>query len=112
MILDADIEPLFGNSLFMLKGQKWRDMRSTLSPAFTGSKTRQMFQLVVDCSEETIKMLQSEADASGSKPYVPELKDLFSRCTTDVIATSAFGIQVRRKKWYMVFCTQATIQFR
>lgn len=95
MILDADIEPLFGNSLFMLKGQKWRDMRSTLSPAFTGSKTRQMFQLVVDCSEETIKVLQSEAVNSGSKPYVPELKDLFSRCTTDVIATSAFGIQVR-----------------
>ncbi|XP_058462597.1 cytochrome P450 9e2-like [Malaya genurostris] len=31
-------ETLFGNSLFALRGQKWRDMRSTLNPAFKGNK--------------------------------------------------------------------------
>ncbi|TMW40868.1 hypothetical protein DOY81_014052, partial [Sarcophaga bullata] len=34
---------LFGASLFLMKDNKWKDMRSTLSPAFTGSKMRQMF---------------------------------------------------------------------
>lgn len=68
-------------------------MRATLSPAFTGSKMRQMFQLVVDCSEQATDILLSEAKAS-TKPYVPEMKDLFTRFTNDVIASAAFGIKV------------------
>lgn len=45
-IFDEEMDPLMANSLVMMKGQKWRDMRATLSPAFTGSKMRQMFVLV------------------------------------------------------------------
>lgn len=93
-LADPTQEPLFGKSLFLLTGQKWRNMRATLSPAFTGSKMRQMFQLVVGCSEQAITILVTEAKASSSKPFVPDMKDLFTRFTNDVIATSAFGIQV------------------
>lgn len=77
----------------MLRGQRWRDMRTTLSPAFTGSKMRQMFQFVVECSEQTVKILQKECQES-TKQYAPEMKDVFTRFTNDVIATSAFGIKV------------------
>lgn len=99
--LDEETEPLFGKSLFMLKGQKWRDMRATLSPAFTGSKMRKMFQLVVECSEEATAIMLKKASASD-EPYVPEMKDIFTRFTNDVIATSAFGLKVgwARKVWY------------
>lgn len=34
--LNADMDPLLGNILTMLQGKKWKDMRNTLSPAFTG----------------------------------------------------------------------------
>lgn len=44
---DESMDTLFGNSLFFMRGQKWRDMRSTLSPAFTGSKMKHMFPSVV-----------------------------------------------------------------
>lgn len=88
-----EVGPLFGKSLFMLTGQKWRDMRATLSPAFTGSKMRQMFQLVVDCSEQTTKILLKRARATPELQST-EMKDLFTRFASDVIATSAFGIQV------------------
>lgn len=91
--LDEETEPLLGKSLFMLKGQKWRDMRATLSPAFTGSKMRKMFQLVVECSEEATNIMLKEANASN-EPYVPEMKDIFTRFTNDVIASSAFGLKV------------------
>lgn len=91
--ITEDVEPLFGKSLFMLRGQKWRDMRSTLSPAFTGSKMRQMFHLVVECAEEATTILLNQSQKS-EKPFVPEMKDLFTRFTNDVIATSAFGIKV------------------
>lgn len=82
----------------MLRGQRWRDMRATLSPAFTGSKMKQMFQLVVECSEETIKFLKQE---SMNKQLVPEMKDLFTRFTNDVIATAAFGIEVNKYIEYL-----------
>ncbi|XP_062563384.1 probable cytochrome P450 9f2 [Armigeres subalbatus] len=85
-------ESLFGNSLFALRGQKWRDMRATLSPAFTGSKMRHMFDLVADCAKSMGEFFKSEAAAGKVLEY--EMKDTFSRFGNDVIATVAFGIKV------------------
>ncbi|CAD7083927.1 unnamed protein product [Hermetia illucens] len=91
-VFDSENEPLFGNSLFALKDQKWKDMRATLSPAFTGSKMRSMFQFVEDCSHNASKFLKSEA--KDKEQIEIELKDFFTRFTNDVIATCAFGVQV------------------
>lgn len=44
-VIETVPDDLFGSALPMMKGQRWRDMRATLSPAFTGSKMRQMFAL-------------------------------------------------------------------
>lgn len=35
-----------------LHGEEWRQMRATLSPAFTGSKMRLMLDLVSDCADD------------------------------------------------------------
>lgn len=76
----------------MLRGQKWKDMRSTLSPIFTGSKMRQMFDLVTDCSDQVSKhFLQKSSDDTK---VILDMKDMFSKFTNDVIATCSFGIQV------------------
>ncbi|XP_055530200.1 probable cytochrome P450 9f2 [Wyeomyia smithii] len=85
-------ESLFGNSLFALRGQKWRDMRATLSPAFTGSKMRHMFELVAQCAQSMNNFFTAETKAGKKLEY--EMKDIFSRFGNDVIATVAFGIQV------------------
>ena len=74
--IDENIEPLFGRSLLSMHDQRWKDMRSTLSPAFTGSKMRSMFSLVADCSNDTINYLLKEANG---KPLEIEMKDLFTR---------------------------------
>lgn len=84
---------LFPKTLFALTDQKWKNMRATLSPAFTGSKMRQMFDLVVECSENMVKFYQNEVRTKGGKQEY-EMKDVFSRFTNDVIATCAFGIKV------------------
>ncbi|KFB49798.1 AGAP012296-PA-like protein [Anopheles sinensis] len=84
---------LFDRTLFGLKDQKWRDMRATLSPAFTGSKMRQMFELVGECCESMVKFYKDEVRTKGgSQEY--EMKDVFTRFANDVIATCAFGIKV------------------
>ncbi|XP_053660558.1 probable cytochrome P450 9f2 [Anopheles marshallii] len=84
---------MFLNSLFMLRGQKWRDMRATLSPAFTGSKMRQMFELMSQSCQGMVQHLLKEARENETK-QVHEMKDIFSRLANDVIASIAFGIQV------------------
>lgn len=83
---------MFGNSLLLLTGSKWRDMRATLSPAFTGSKMRQMFDLVSDCGAEMAQTFLKRAAATSGVDC--EMKDVFGRYTNDVISSAAFGYKV------------------
>lgn len=94
--IDSSADSLFGNSLFLLEGKKWRDMRATLSPAFTGSKMRNMFELVLECADDMSKHLLSEA--KQGKPVRWEMKEMCSRFTSDVIASCAFGLKVNSMK--------------
>ncbi|XP_053679513.1 probable cytochrome P450 9f2 [Anopheles nili] len=90
---DTHTTALFGKTLIALNDQRWRDMRATLSPAFTGSKMRQMFDLIVECSTNMVKYYRNEIrTAGGTKEQ--EMKDVFTRFANDVIATCAFGIKV------------------
>ncbi|XP_059051538.1 cytochrome P450 9e2-like isoform X2 [Achroia grisella] len=89
---DEDTDPLIGGSLFMMKGDKWRDMRVTLSPAFTGSKMRLMMNFMSQVSYNIIDYI---------KDHVSEeihIDDLTRRYTLDVIASAGFGLQVNSVK--------------
>ncbi|XP_031630672.1 probable cytochrome P450 9f2 [Contarinia nasturtii] len=89
---DADIDKLWGNSVLFMKGEKWRHMRATLSPAFTGSKMRQMFELVAEYSDSVVEHF---LNLSKNKQKINvEMKEFFSRYTNDVIATCAFGLRI------------------
>lgn len=94
-MINAEVDPLLGRSLTVLRGDEWRDMRSTLSPAFTGSKMRQMFQLIADSAQATVDLLLIE---SVKDALVPDMKELCTRITTDVIASAAFGVSVNSLK--------------
>ncbi|XP_055696969.1 probable cytochrome P450 9f2 [Phlebotomus papatasi] len=95
-IIPSEAEPLFGKSLILLKSEAWRDMRATLSPAFTGSKMRLMFELISDYSKRMVDFVSKETQSKGIQTY--EMKDFFSRTANDIIATCAFGIQVNSLK--------------
>lgn len=92
-ILEPENDTLLGNSLFIMQGNKWRDMRATLSPAFTSSKMRQMFEFVVECATDTANYYDKQLQIDGNRELL-EVKESFSRFTNDVIATCAFGIKV------------------
>lgn len=96
VIITEDIDPLFGKNLFSLSGQKWKDMRSMLSPAFTGSKMRQMFHLIGNCCDDGVTHLLNESKQHHR--MVVDIKDLFTRFTNDFIATAAFGVNVNSLK--------------
>lgn len=92
LFFESHQDTLFGNSLIMLNGEKWRDMRNTLSPAFTGSKMRQMFEMVGNCAFDMSEHFK--AQVRSGKILNLEMKNMFTKCTNDVIATAAFGISV------------------
>lgn len=92
IVLRDDIDPLLGKNLVSLKGQRWKEMRSILSPAFTSSKMRSMFTLISECSQQFTEYFVKEAEKEKGKCTL-EMKDIFTRYTNDVIATCAFGIK-------------------
>lgn len=90
--LTETMDEVWASSLISLRGEEWRQMRSTLSPAFTGAKMRQMFELVTECADDVVKYFRKKSE-NGETINI-EMKDLFTRYTNDVIATCAFGIKV------------------
>ena len=91
MAFEPDVEPLFSKNLFSLRDERWRELRNMLTPAFTSSKLKSMFVLMRDCAKDYGDYFAS-LPADQSKEF--ELKDAFTKYTSDVIATCAFGIDV------------------
>lgn len=76
--------------LFTLGGEEWRTMRRTFSPAFSSGKIKNMFQIMVQCSENIEPFLKTVTTSEN----VVNAKDLLSRFTMDIIASCAFGTEI------------------
>lgn len=87
-LLDEESDPLWGKNLLSLKGKRWKDMRATLSPSFTSSKMKGMFNLMLECSETFVDYFRND----NSETVTVELKDTFTRYATDIIASASFSI--------------------
>ncbi|XP_012059255.1 PREDICTED: cytochrome P450 9e2-like [Atta cephalotes] len=92
--VDESVEPLFGKNIFSLRGDRWKEMRNTLSPSFTASKMKFMFDLISKCSHDFVDYLVDHPEICDAI----EMKGAFRRYTNDVIATAAFGISVNSMK--------------
>lgn len=89
-----EIETPFTKSLVQLTDRKWKEMRNILTPTFTGSKMRAMYDLINVCGEEGVKYIEGEIKLKGGNSIELEMKEYFTRFTNDVIASAAFGIKV------------------
>ncbi|XP_017770213.1 PREDICTED: cytochrome P450 9e2-like isoform X2 [Nicrophorus vespilloides] len=65
-------DPLWNKNLFSLRGEKWKEMRAILSPVFTGSKMRLMFDLMKACSDQFVAHFLERSDV------VLEVSDAFT----------------------------------
>ncbi|XP_066602052.1 cytochrome P450 9e2-like [Prorops nasuta] len=92
--VDPRQEPLFGRNLFSLKDDEWKGMRNMLSPAFTSSKIKSMYKLMLECADNFAKVVAKDAEERPGEDGSMDFWELFSRYTTDVIASTAFGISI------------------
>ncbi|XP_063930041.1 probable cytochrome P450 6a17 [Zophobas morio] len=74
--------------LFAIGGQKWRNLRTKLTPTFTSGKMKAMFQTLVDCVPNFVDKIES--DRVNEKPI--DIKEALGCFTTDIIGSCAFGL--------------------
>ncbi|XP_058802741.1 cytochrome P450 9e2-like [Phymastichus coffea] len=91
IVFDEQLDPLFAGNLFSMAGERWREARNLLSPAFTSSKMKAMFGLMIECGKNIADYMSELPDADRKEV---QTKELFTKYTNDVIATCAFGISI------------------
>lgn len=87
-----ETDKLLSSSVLLLRDHKWREMRTMLSPIYTSSKMKYMYELLTECMDEFIDVYEQKAKANGGSTEI-ETHDVFARCTADGIATTALGFK-------------------
>ncbi|XP_066905237.1 cytochrome P450 6k1-like [Halyomorpha halys] len=77
--VDGKTNPL-DQHLFFIRGNKWRYLRSKLSPLFSQVKLKWMYEEIENCANIFDECMKEIADGKDV-----EMKELLARCTTDVI---------------------------
>lgn len=88
--IDEKVDPLTGN-LFTYEIEKWRHMRSKLSPTFTSGKLKQMVPIFITIGQRLQKHVD-DAITNANNQF--EARELMSRYTVDAITSLAFGIEI------------------
>lgn len=97
----ADI--LFTKSLLGLRNEKWKKMRATVSPTFTSSKMRLLFDLIRDSADDFISYLKENLRSDGTIEIAT--RDVLARATMNAISTTALGLKIDslREKDHIVY---------
>lgn len=86
---NEDVDPMAGNMLLQ-KGDKWKSARTKFSPAFTSGKLKDMFESITGCTNPLVNYVGRYCD----QKQTVEIRDVFARYATNVIASVSFGIQI------------------
>ncbi|KAG6443771.1 hypothetical protein O3G_MSEX003035 [Manduca sexta] len=87
MILNSK-EPVYARRFLLnLKGSEWKGVRSTLTPAFSSARLRNMLPLIEQCSKQMVDFLR-QYDSQEV-----EMKETMGHFTLEVIGACAFGIE-------------------
>ncbi|XP_054708885.1 cytochrome P450 3A8-like [Uloborus diversus] len=83
-----------GQSVLILEGQEWKDVRSVLTPTFTTAKMKQMAGSINSSIETMLDLLKDRA--TQGKEF--DIFDTYQRLTMDVITRTAFGVRTDVQK--------------
>nr|XP_018912978.1 PREDICTED: cytochrome P450 6j1-like isoform X1 [Bemisia tabaci]XP_018912979.1 PREDICTED: cytochrome P450 6j1-like isoform X1 [Bemisia tabaci] len=78
-------------NLFSLTGDRWHTVRTKLSPAFSSTKLKVMYQTLKGCAEELNAHLQGLCEKRDEAEI--DIKDLVGRYAMDAIGACAMGIK-------------------
>ncbi|CAH1111480.1 unnamed protein product [Psylliodes chrysocephalus] len=87
--INEDADAITGN-LFNLKNEKWKNIRSKLTPTFTTGKIKMMFDTMTQC----IKGLEKILDENAALNDPVDIRKCLLLFNSDIILTVAFGLDV------------------
>lgn len=93
MFVDQENDPFIAN-LFVLEDGQWRNLRAKLTPTFTSRKIKIMFETIANCAIGLTDIMESAVE--NTKPI--DKKYILARLTTDIIASTAFGLECNSLK--------------
>ncbi|GBN54966.1 Cytochrome P450 3A29, partial [Araneus ventricosus] len=83
-------DPVSDNNVSIVVGEDWKRIRTTITPAFTSKRMRQMGSIINECAKSVIEVCGKHCE----KGEPIDCKGMFGAFTMDVIAKSAFGTQI------------------
>ncbi|XP_054156812.1 cytochrome P450 3A9-like [Oppia nitens] len=83
--------PVMNGSLIKSRGQRWKQIRSVVTPTFSSAKLRTMTPLIDDSVNMFLKLVDKQQSTNGGNDF--NIYNLFQGLTADVIGRTAFGIQ-------------------
>jgi len=93
LTVDEGKDPLSYKNIFSLKGQKWRHMRTNLTPTFTSGKMKKMFYLVDKCAKELEHYLDEQAaEGEYSQTYCVKVNTAKYRVSQEECARIREGV--------------------
>lgn len=93
MTVDERVD-LLSSHLVNLKGQKWKSLRSKLTPAFSSGKLKLMSFQLGECANTLDEYLDDLVSSGNSQ----EFREIMAKFATDVIGSCAFGLQFNTLK--------------
>lgn len=98
-----EADTLFTNSLLALRDEKWKKMRALVSPSFTSSKIRTMFNLVQESINNMMRYFNENLRSDGTIEVAA--RETFARAAINSIASAALGLKIDclRDKEHIVY---------
>ncbi|XP_037040404.1 probable cytochrome P450 6d5 [Bradysia coprophila] len=86
---NVDVDPMSDNVLLQ-QGDRWKRVRTQLSPAFSSGKLKGMFETILSSGKSLDEFVGRYLNTNKSL----EMREVFARFATNVIVSVAFGIDI------------------
>uniref|UniRef100_A0A1Q3FSN6 Putative cytochrome p450 n=1 Tax=Culex tarsalis TaxID=7177 RepID=A0A1Q3FSN6_CULTA len=90
--IDERSDPLFARNPFCLSGEKWKNRRAEITPAFTNSRVKALSTLVDEVCVRLSDYVKQNVVKNGA---TFDVKELMSKYTTDVVSNCVFAIDAQ-----------------
>ena len=90
--IPSEIDSFNGKILFSMNDEKWKSMRSVLSPIFTSSKMKMMFGILSESAKGFIDHFEAKSKGNNGSVFV-DCTTACSRYTVDGISTAVLGFE-------------------
>ncbi|XP_074866328.1 cytochrome P450 3A9-like [Carettochelys insculpta] len=85
-----DLVGMLDCAVSIAKDEKWKRIRTVLSPTFTSGKLKEMFPIIKQYGEVLVRNVQKNVE----KDEPVAVKDIFGAYSMDVVTSTSFGVNI------------------